>query len=113
VKDRIEVFRQEAEECAALPLVTIPPLVSCRNAQVRIEREFAVLQTLEALRIHAARHGGLPEKLSDVVDVRVPDDPVTALPFEYALVGKVGRLRGPTLKDDPLDYEIALGVQTE
>lgn len=113
VKARVDAFRQEAEECAALPLMTVPPLMSCRTAQVRMEREFAVLQLLEALRMHAARHGGLPERLGDVADVPVPRDPVTGLPFRYLREGEVARIGGPPLKDVPLDYEIALGKKSK
>jgi hypothetical protein len=118
VKGRMEAFRQEAGECAALPLMIVSPLVSCRRAQARVERQFALFQVLEALRMHAAQHGRLPQRLSDL-DVPVPDDPLTTQPFDYALDGETARLRGPALggaqglNDPPLNYEIALGQLPE
>jgi hypothetical protein len=42
------------------------------------------LRVIEALRIYAANHQGqLPDKLADVTDVPVPNDPSTGKPFEY------------------------------
>jgi hypothetical protein len=52
----------------------------------RIERRFAALGCVEALRLHAASHGGkLPATLTDITEVPVPPDPVTGKPFEYRL----------------------------
>jgi hypothetical protein len=96
---RVKAFREDAEECAALPLIMIQPLIDCRAALTRSEHNFAVLRTLEALRLYAARHGALPAQLSDVTDVVVPNDPATEQPFRYSLDGDVARISSsPQLK---------------
>jgi hypothetical protein len=85
------------------------PLTSARTAQARVQREFAVLQLLEALRIHAAANGGrLPGKLADVTEVPVPEDPVTDAPFDYELAGGIARLRSPKISDVSIDYAILM-----
>ena len=53
------------------------------QAAHRLERHLATLRCVEALRLHAARHGRWPAKLDDLKDVPVPLDPVTGKPFEY------------------------------
>lgn len=54
----------------------------------RLDRHIAALQTVEALRLYAGAHDGkLPQKLSDVVGVKIPNDPVTKKPFIYNLTG--------------------------
>jgi hypothetical protein len=65
-----------------------PALGKVISAEMRIERSLAALRTVEALRIYAAAHDGkLPEKLSDITEVPVPDDPGSAKPFDYHLEG--------------------------
>ena len=52
----------------------------------RQERRMAALRTIEAVRMHAATHGGTPpHQLADVKIVPVPNDPVTGKPFGYEL----------------------------
>jgi hypothetical protein len=54
----------------------------------RMERHIAALKCVEALRLYAGTHDGkFPEKLSDVSEVKVPDDPVTKKPFSYRRTG--------------------------
>lgn len=64
----------------------LPALVSARGAQVRLEREIAAMQVIEALRMYAAAHDGkLPESLDDIHEVPVPMNPATGKSFEYRL----------------------------
>jgi hypothetical protein len=108
---RLNELVESSPKTIPLAMVHLPPLQSCRTAQVRVEREFAVLQALEALRHYAAEHGKLPTSLSDMNDLTVPNDPVTGLPFQYRLSGAVARLEGAGLRpNDPAPpvYEIAL-----
>jgi len=72
---------------AGLPIagLLVPAVESVRQAEVRIARNFAALQTIEALRIHAAATGSLPSALADVTLVPVPDNPATQEPFSYQL----------------------------
>jgi hypothetical protein len=81
-----------------LPIVStlLPAVNAARGAQVRLEREIAALRIIEALRMHAAAHGGaLPGSLADVTAVPIPDNPATGRPFEYKLQGTTGVLELP------------------
>ncbi|MHB1556831.1 MAG: hypothetical protein ACYC61_05035 [Isosphaeraceae bacterium] len=65
-----------------------------RRAQSRLEQRIALLRTIEAIRLHAAGHGGqFPARLAEI-SVPVPDDPFTGKPFRYERVGASGHLRG-------------------
>ena len=68
-----------------LPIAALllPAVESVRYAEVRISRNFAALQAVEALRMHAASTGQLPATLADVTIVPVPDNPATHEPFPY------------------------------
>jgi hypothetical protein len=72
----------------------VPAMTSVRRARVRIDQRIALLRHVEALRLHAAEHGGkLPAKLAEV-SVPLPDDPVTGKPFRYELIGATAHVRG-------------------
>jgi len=59
------------------------PLRVMLDSQARQDRKIALLQTLEALRLYGADHGGqLPEGLNDL-DPPAPLDPVRNKPFPY------------------------------
>jgi len=50
----------------------------------RLDSNLNALQCVEAIRLYAAkREGQLPDKLSDIAEVEVPDDPLTGESFEY------------------------------
>jgi hypothetical protein len=98
---------QAARRIVPLAQPFVKSLAAVRTAQAKMERELAVLMTLEALRLHAAEHGVLPDRLADVA-VRIPDDPVTGRPFRYLRDGDKAQLGGPELPNAPLDYEITL-----
>jgi hypothetical protein len=71
-------------EPARLARALLPAIQKVLLAQVRLERKLAALRVIEALRLHAAAHDGqLPDKLSDVTVVPVPNDPGTDRPFNY------------------------------
>jgi hypothetical protein len=63
--------------------------------RARLERRLAGLQVVEALRMHAANHGGLPGTLDELRDVPIPIDPVTGKAFDYSAADGVARLYGP------------------
>ena len=64
------------------------------GAEARLDRRVAALRVVEAIRMHAATHGGsLPESLDKITEVPVPFDPVTGQPFGYHLEG--GRAKFP------------------
>ena len=104
-------IEQADREQHIAPIVALSPrwIRTARGAIARIEREIAVLRVLEALRIFGARHEGkLPEQLSDITEVPVPNDPVTGEPFVYLRDGQTATLREPTLRNVPLNYEIEM-----
>jgi hypothetical protein len=62
----------------------LPAVNKVRDAQNRLDRRIAALRVIEALRLHAAANSGkLPDNLSDVTVVPVPNDPGTGKPFDY------------------------------
>jgi hypothetical protein len=64
-----------------------------RQAQMRVEQRLVLLRHVEALRLYAVDHKGLPEKLSDIT-VPLPADPFTGKEFRYELKGDTAHLRG-------------------
>lgn len=79
----------------------------------RLDRHVALLQCIEAIRLFAAGHDGqLPEKLSDITEVAVPNDPVTRKPFVYRCTGSDAALEGSAPKGgsdwDAIQYKLNL-----
>jgi hypothetical protein len=71
----------------------LPAIQSCLMAEVRLDAKIALLRTVEALRLYAAVHGGkLPESLSLISEVPVPENPITGKPFDYKLEGDTASL---------------------
>jgi hypothetical protein len=99
---------QGVHEIIPLAETLLPAFHAARTAQVRIDREVAVLRVLEALRLYGAAHDAkLPPTLA-ALKVPVPDDPMTGKPFEYELKGETALLSGPPLPGIPLRYEIRM-----
>ncbi len=72
----------------------LPQLGKVHMAQARTEQRLKLIQTLEAVRLHAAAHKGeLPKSLEDI-EVPVPNDPVTGKPFRYEVRDGAAVLRG-------------------
>jgi hypothetical protein len=73
-----------------LPVVAIllPAIRSVNEATIRRETSTAADRVIEAIRMQAAKNGGkLPQSLTDITIVPVPDDPRTAKPFPYTVHG--------------------------
>ncbi|MDB2686924.1 hypothetical protein N9Y42_06900 [Mariniblastus sp.] len=51
--------------------------------QVRMQRGIDALRVIEAIRMHAAQTGSLPETLDEIKVVPVPKNPATNKPFSY------------------------------
>jgi len=84
-------LQREGRQREIVPLASLllPAVMAAKGAEARIEREVALLRTVEALRIHAARHDGrLPNRLEDVTEVPLPIDPFTGRQLVYRLEGK-------------------------
>jgi hypothetical protein len=87
-----------AGDVPALPLATLflPAVQKVFAARARIDRRFAALRCVEAVRLYAAAHGGkLPPTLSAITEVPVPSDPYLGKPFAYRVRSGVATLEGP------------------
>jgi len=79
----------------------------------RQDRDLAILQCIEALRLHAARHrGALPQSLDQIKDLTVPLDPLHDKPFAYSCTQGTALLESPPPEGDGpktgRQYEIAI-----
>jgi hypothetical protein len=77
--------------------ILTPALYRISFLQARLDRNVAMLRTIEAIRMYAAAHSGkLPESLSDITSVPIPFDPVTGKDFIYSRIDvKNARLEAP------------------
>jgi hypothetical protein len=72
----------------SLPAILLPALDRAFYIWRKSERQIAVLQTIEAVRMHAAAHdGNVPASLEDIRQVPTPLDPITGKPFVYKARG--------------------------
>ena len=79
----------------------------------RMERQIAALQCVEALRLYASVHNGkFPDKLSDITEIKIPEDPITKKPFSYTRTGSeaILELQGTESSEgrDAIRYELKL-----
>ncbi len=79
----------------------MPAVGKIRAADIRLDRQIAMLRVIEAVRLYAAEHDGkLPEKLSDAAErVSMPNDPAMGKSFDY----KLERKRAFKLRAQPFD----------
>ena len=91
----------EFERSLFAPIMT--QAFKVRQAQVRIQQRLALLRLAEAIRLHAAKTGKLPESL-DAIEVPAPVDPVTGKAFTYALKDGVAYIRGAIAKGQEKNY---------
>lgn len=64
-----------------------------------LSRQIAALQCIEALRLYAGAHNGtFPNKLSDVTEGPIPDDPMNRKPFVYHRTGSKAALEADAPK---------------
>jgi len=101
------VAKKLANPLLTLFLLLEPGLHSARTAFVRLERKLDVLICLEAIRLHAAKHGALPDSLESITDAPVPFDPATGKPFEYIVSGDTAELGAPYVPGGPRHHEFA------
>jgi hypothetical protein len=84
----------------AIARVVFPGIGKALLAPARLERKLEALRIVEALRLHAATAGHLPNKLDDLA-VPVPLDPLTGRPFTYNREGETATLSSQ-IPDDPI-----------
>ncbi len=95
-----------------LAAILLPAISATQRASVRLDRRLAALQTIEALRMHAAEHGRWPDSLADL-KAPAPRDPYTGKPFIYN-VAKDGTatVQGPVADAnqtrDAIHYRVTL-----
>jgi hypothetical protein len=78
-----------------LASLLLPALNAARTAQVRLQWQTGGIQTLEAIRMHAAETGELPASLDQIEVVTLPENPATGRPYQYRLDGETGVLDLP------------------
>lgn len=62
-----------------------PAVTNAYKLAARIDRQFAALMVVDAVRRYAAEHqGALPAALSELTELPLPHDPFTGRTFEYA-----------------------------
>ncbi|HEX6963371.1 MAG TPA: hypothetical protein VF175_16000 [Lacipirellula sp.] len=109
---RINKFEGGLGEILASML--LPALNAARNAQVRLDWQLNALQTLEAIRMHAAETGKLPASLDEIDVVPVPTSPLTGKPYDYRLEGDTAVLELPKndlIRDFAWRFEIKLAKE--
>jgi hypothetical protein len=85
----------------------LPALQAAHRADARGRRTIAALRVIEAVRLYGAAHdGNLPEKLAEITDVPLPNDPTTGNPFIYQRTGTTAILESPGGKQYGLRYEL-------
>ena len=108
-EERLRQASVEGREILPVAGSLLPAIIATRGAVARLQREVALLRTLEALRIYGAAHQNrLPGTLADVTEVPIPDDPITGRPFEYTLQTGTALITGPPMPGNPLRMEIKL-----
>jgi hypothetical protein len=97
----------------SVAFLLLPAVARVYSASVRLDRKINVLRCLEAIRLYAAAHGKLPDKLTDL-EVPIPMDPMTGKPFDYRLDGGKAHMNATAPPGEPahewntLRYEITL-----
>lgn len=82
-----------------LPRMLLPALTRAAVRFADTDRQFALLRCIEAIRLHAARHGQLPASLEAIQAVPVPRDPMTGEPFLYRLENHTAFLEPAPLEE--------------
>jgi len=92
----------DIENREPLPMISLllPALDAARNAELRLAKRIAALQTIEAIRDYAARNNSLPPNL-DILSLPAMVDPETNQPFYYEVGGKRAVLREPAPRGLP------------
>lgn len=61
----------------------LPAVTKVAQAQARVQQRIGLLTVVEAVRLHAAEHGGAVPSTLDAIALPLPPDPVTGKPFLY------------------------------
>lgn len=86
--------------------ILYPAVRQAKEAETRSMMGLNRLMTAEALRMHAATHGGsLPKSLSDLNPVPAIADPYTAKPFKYDVKAADGRQLVTLTAEGPTNFK--------
>lgn len=80
-------------------------------ARLRVDRKFASLRAVEAIKLHVADNGSFPKTLDEVKAAPMPMDPFNGKPFEYKLDGDRAILTVPLygmVRGSGWQYEITI-----
>ncbi|MCH7988697.1 MAG: hypothetical protein IID46_06025 [Planctomycetes bacterium] len=92
----------QSREILPIAMSLLPATTHALSAQGRLQTRLAGLQTLEAIRMHAADNNGkLPNSLDKITVVPVPNNPSTGKPFNYRLEGNTAVLDVPGQRGIP------------
>lgn len=99
-------------EIIPIGALLLPSLVKVKEAQVRYQRELAAFRCVEALRWYAAQHQNqLPQQLSEITNVPLPNDPMTGQPFAYQFSGGEAVLTSPAPPGEPASQGLSWTIQ--
>jgi hypothetical protein len=112
-----EAGKHLSADSEVIPVASLllPSLVKVKDAEVRSQRELAALRCVEAMRWYAFQHHNqLPQQLSDIKDIPLPNDPMTGQPFSYELNDGRALIISPAPPGEPavqgLRWEIQLAA---
>jgi hypothetical protein len=112
---RLRAQVSQLKKAGILAGLLLPAITKVHYSAARVERHIDLLRCLEALRLYAAAHDGkLPDRLADVKEVLIPQDPVTGKPFDYTVKGNQATLYAPppageqANQGNAVKYEITL-----
>jgi hypothetical protein len=111
-------FNKTHQEIIPLAALLLPALKKAMTSEVEAARYVAALRCVEAIRLYAAgHHDQLPQKLSDITEVPIPNDPMTGQPFAYEVSGDHGSITsssppgGSAVEGLHWEIQIAAGKQ--
>lgn len=111
-RSRAETEEGRREELYPLVSALVPIQANLLAVQCRSDRKVARLMVIEALRMHAAATGKLPDKLADVTVVPVPMDPATGTSFIYSREGDAAKLDlAPAVPDQREDMRMPITLR--
>jgi hypothetical protein len=91
-----------SREVIPINALLLPATTSGIEAMIRRDISIAADRVIEAIRMHAALHGGkLPRSLSEITVVPVPDHPRFGTPFPYTLEGDKAILEARRMTEAP------------
>lgn len=109
---RLRTVLHEQQFSNTVLTMMVPSLARARETILRIDRDVQALQTIEAIRAHAAAHGAPPARLADIRAWPALPDPMTGRPFDYAVTDTGFMLAAPSpapnRPQDGFIYEVRL-----